>query len=238
MPSAARTADCAPSATTRRRASPRSPASVVNRMRVRARLNRSDARMDEADPGRGGNPLVQRPAEQPVLDRVAERRDTLLLGGQDGRAEAAALGLRGCGGSVSPGSRISGPGADAPRAPAGCRSTARSYANQNSAAPRTPAAPARSRPRRAAARERRREREADHAAAGDRRRRSGRASGALMQPPSGARSRPGPSACPPSVPSGSPSVTTTSSSMRTPMPLHSRRTPFAPARCRCRARSS
>ncbi len=92
MPSAARTADCAPSAATTRRASSASPPSVSRRIASAPAADRRDPRIAHADPRERGDPRAQRPAEQAVLDGVAERCDALLLGRQERGAEAAALG--------------------------------------------------------------------------------------------------------------------------------------------------
>ena len=182
--------------------------------------------MAEADPRESGDRVAQGPAEQPVLDRVAERCDALLLRRQDRRAEAAALGH-----VDAPDRRRlrcdRRPGADPLEyAPAAARERRRARIEA-----RLLVGPRRDRldhdDVERQLRERRGEREADHAAAGDGDVAAQRASAAHA------------AAIRRSISSGSvgmaavrtsglPAVTTTSSSMRTPMPHHSRRTSLLP----------
>jgi len=192
---------------------------------IGAGRDRGDARVPEADARLRGDPCTQRSPELAILDRMAQRCDALLLGGQDGRAEAAAFR------HVDPPDR---------RRPGGDRRPC-ADALEDAAAAVGQRRRARVEARLCVRvgrdgldhgdlewqlRERRSQREADHAAARNRHvagSRSGHHAAAIRRSISSgsvgieAVSTSGPSA-----------VTTTSSSMRTPMPHHSRRTSLLP----------
>ena len=149
MPSAARTADCAPSAATTRRASIASPPSVSRRIESAPAASVATRAWRRRIRGNAPSRAAQRPAEQAVLDGIAERCDALLLGRQDRGAEGAALGHVDAPDRRRPARRPT-PRRRSPRVRAGCRPRAPSCARRSSAARPHRARPARSRRRRAA----------------------------------------------------------------------------------------